>query len=287
MSSYYRTKSPACLDETLAKFRQMPPTSRADAIVGFLAQLFRDSPAERERILKSEPSEHVRQYELFSLYEAGLVNEAEKFAAANNLSGFAEKMRSSPIVLLEDIRPSSVPGDNDLLIGAYMASGDTVFIQRILDNFSSADDSMASDALRIWLMKGKFGPTLAPKGRNPVIMQAACERYQCKKDQKSLLHVLTLSSAIWALQSLSDRDDGIKKTLSNFFERDSRLKAIFATEQTAFGNYVTALAVLTTLKDGQGEDQQRAYAAMNKSASIYENLGSPSDAFAPMTELKK
>jgi hypothetical protein len=99
---------------------------------------------------------------------------------------------------------------------------------------------------------------------------------------------MTLATALWSLQSLSGQDDGVKKTLSDFFARDARLKNLFTIEQTAFGNYVTAIALVTALKDDHiAADREQAYSAMDKSASIYESLGSAKDAFAPMMNLKK
>jgi hypothetical protein len=72
------------------------------------------------------------------------------------------------------------------------------------------------------------------------------------------------------------------------FARDTRLKNLFTIEQTAFGNYVTAIAVVTAFADDHKEaDRAQMYEAMNKSASIYENLGSAQEAFAPMMNLKK
>jgi hypothetical protein len=290
MTSYYRAKSPACLDEVLAQIRQMPPNARAEpsAAIGFLARIFRDAPQERERILKSELSDNVKPVVLNSLYRAGLPQDAQKFAAANNLSVPPENVRTTRLVALDTVRPSSLPSDNDLLIGAYMASGNTAIVQRILDNYSSADDAMAGDGFRMGLMMSKFGPGLAPKGRNAVTVQAACAKYQCKEDQTKLLRVMTLATALWSLQSLSGQDDGIKKTLSDFFARDTRLKDLFAIEQTAFGNYLTAIIFVTTFKDDHAAaDRDQAYTVMDKSASIYESLGSAKDAFAPMMNLKK
>ena len=77
MPTYYHEKSPACLDDILEAFRQKPPNSPTETMIGFLARLFEDSPLERERILKAEFSEHVKQTELFGLYVAGLVGEAQ------------------------------------------------------------------------------------------------------------------------------------------------------------------------------------------------------------------
>jgi hypothetical protein len=291
--SYYLAKSPACVDDTLANLRQSAASGKADpnTVIGFLAEIFRTSPQERERILKAEPSDYVRSVALVSLYRAGLLEDAQKFAAANNLSVLSEKLAATHLSPLDAVRPSSMPADNDLLIGAYLASGDTVFVQRILDNYSSADDGMVSDAFRIGLMISKFGTGHAPKGRDnvmTVVTQAACMKYQCKADQAKLLRVMTLATAYWSLQSLAMQDDGIRRTLSDFVERDTRLKNLFAIEQIAFGNYLTAIVAVTALKPDQATpDNGQGYAAMNKSASIYENLGPANEAFAPFKNLKQ
>ncbi|WP_210180961.1 hypothetical protein [Bradyrhizobium valentinum] len=290
MASYYRSKSPACIDDTLAQLRQTAASGRAEpnTIIGFLGELFRSSPQERERLLKAETSNYVKSIDVVSLYRAGLPDEAQRFAAANDLSGLSDRLRAARMPPLEVVTPSSTPGDNDLLIGAYMASGNTAHIRRILDNYSSADDGMAGDGLRVGFMMSKFGPGLAPKGRDSVMAKVACTKYDCKANQAKFLRVITLGTAMWSLQSLSAQDDGIKKTLSEFFSRDARLKSLFAVEQAAFGNYMTAILLVATFKDKRtGEDQDRTYELMNKSASIYENLGSGKDAFEPFQNLKK
>ncbi|WFU17752.1 hypothetical protein [Bradyrhizobium sp. CB3481] len=288
MASYYRSKSPACVDETLAQFRQMVARSAPDNLVGFLAELFRASPDERERLLKNEPSNNVRQVYVYSLYRAGLAEEAKKYAAASQLTALLDKLQAARVPVLEAVRPSEIPGDNDTLIGAYMASGNTVFIQRILDNYAGADDAMVSDALRMAYMMSKFGNTLTPKGRDDVMTKAACEKYQCKVDPQKFRRLLTLASAFWSTQSLSAGDEGIKTTMSDFFTRDARLKNLLGAEQAAFGNYMTAIMLITTFKDKrQGADQERAFELMNKSASIYEHFGSGKEAFEPFMNLKK
>jgi hypothetical protein len=288
MSSYYREKSPACLDEVLAQLRQKQPNLRSETVIGFLAQTLRSSPPERERILKAESSDYVKSVLILSLYRAGLPEDAQKFAAANNQSELSEKWREMRLVTLDTAKPSSGPGDNDLLIGAFMASGNIALVQRILDNYSSADDAMAADGLRIGLMMSKFGATMVPKERTAVTVQAACARYRCKEDQTKLVRVMTLATALWSLQSLSAQDERVKKALSDFFARDARLKTLFANEQRAFGNYLAAIfVVLSLMDDHKGADREQAYAAMDKAASIYENLGSAKDAFEPMMNLKK
>jgi hypothetical protein len=286
LATYYHTKSAGCIDDVLELLRHTPPNVREpNTIIGFFAKLFQDSPQERQRILTTEPSDYVKSIELIGLYRAGVVDDAQKFAAANNLSAM-EKLRAMPLPPLDSIRPSSIPSDNDLLIGAYMASGDTVLIQRILDNYSSADDGMVTDGFRMGLMMSKFGPELAPKGREKVMMQAACAKYQCKVDPTKLLRVTTLATAFWSLQSLGQQDDGIKKTFSAFLTHDTRLKNLFMIEQVGFGNYLTLVLPLAVLKDTPGLDREN-YAAIVKSVSSYENFGSANEAFAPPTSVKK
>jgi hypothetical protein len=154
-----------------------------------------------------------------------------------------------------------------------MASGDTALIERILANFSSADDGMVGDAMRLGYMNSKFGPNFTPKGRENVMAPAACAKYQCKVDRAKFLRVLTLASAFWALQSLAQQDDGIRKTFAGFFERDARLKNLRAGEEAAFGNYLTALAVFAAFKpDKASGEVDLTSTAMGKAASAYETL---------------
>jgi len=289
MNDYYRKKPPGCLDSMLSQLRQAPRSKSDPAtIIGFLAQLFVVSPEERQRILNDEPSEYVRSIDLVALYRAGLLDDARKFADKIDRSRLLQNLEADQLKPLAAVRPSSNPADNDLLIGAYMASGDTVFIERILGNFSGADDGLVSDTLRMGFMKSKFGNSLAPKERESVTAQAACAKYQCKTDPVKFFRLLTLSSAFWALQSLAQQDDGVRKTLAGFFERDKHLKDLLAAEQAALGNYLTALVVLVALKsDHTSTEADQAYTAMSKAASVYENLGSARDAFAPVETLVK
>jgi hypothetical protein len=269
---YYRTRLPSCIDKMLSPLRV--PASKADpnTIIGFLAQLFTASPEEKLRILNDEPSDYVRSVDLVALYRAGLLDDARKFADKNKLSALLQKLDTNRPVPLAAVRPSSVPADNDLLIGAYMASGDTTFIQRILENFSGADDGMVNDGLRMGYLMGKFGNRLAPKERESVTMAAARAKYQLDANPAKLGRVLTLMTATWALQSLSKQDDGIKGTVASFFERDTRLKNLLTVEQMTFGNYLTELVVVLTLNPDHASTNAETYARMSKSILAYENL---------------
>ena len=147
MSHYYRSKPADCIDSTLSQLRTATRSkSDPSTVIGFLAQLFVTSPAEKARILNDEPSDYIRSVDLVALHRAGLAEDARQFAEKYQLSALLGKLQASRLAPLATVIPSSTPADNDLLIGAYMASGDTAFITRILQNFSSADDGMASDA---------------------------------------------------------------------------------------------------------------------------------------------
>jgi hypothetical protein len=274
MSDYYRSKPAGCVDSTLSQLRTATRTkSDPSTVIGFLAQLFLTSPAEKARLLDDEPSDYIRYVNLMALHRAGLAEDARKFADKYQFSTQLQKLEASRLAPLATVIPSSTPADNDLLIGAYMASGDTAFIARILENFSSADDGMVSDAMRLGMVSSKFGPTYTPKGRDDLMGPASCTKYQCKGDPAKYFRLLTLSTAFWALRSLSQQDEGIRKTAGGFFEQDKRLKNLLAAEQAAFGNYVTAITMFAAFKpDKPSGEVDPTVAAMNKAALAYENL---------------
>ena len=55
MTGYYRTRQPACVDSVLSQMRA-GPNADPSAVMGFLAQIFSTSPAEKQRILQLEAS---------------------------------------------------------------------------------------------------------------------------------------------------------------------------------------------------------------------------------------
>jgi len=272
MSDFYRTQASGCVEKIVSSLRQIP-TSGGDpsTIIGFLAQLFRSSN-DTKRLLENEHSDYVRSVYLQALYRAGLFNEARTYAVSNQLATLLQKLDSSQIITLATTRSPSNPAENDLLIGAYMASGDPTLIERILGNFSEADDVMVSDGFRMGYLMGKFGSRLAPKERESVTLAAAQTKYQVDTSPVKLDRVLTLMTATWALRWLSEHDDGIKRTVANFFERDARLKNLLVVEQIAFGNYLTYLLVVLTHKPDSPSANAETYAAMSKSVSAFETL---------------
>ena len=284
MAAFYRNKDVTCLDAIIKSLSNVPRNSpniegwqANPALLGFFADLFANDAAERARILALDVPPQAKPLFVEALYEAGLETEAETYGNANGFPFAVQSMQGKGAVLLKQIKPIADAYENDVLIGAYMASGNTGYIKSILGNFLSASDGMIRDSLRIAMMHTKFGPAIRPPGRENVMMPAACQKYECKKDLHGLMRVLTLSSAFWAMQSLSRQDEAIEATFSGFFENDARLKRLLAVESNGFANYLTALASYAAIKDD---------ANVNASLSVYEKLGSARDAIAAMTGKK-
>jgi hypothetical protein len=277
MSTFYQNKDLSCIDATITDTAK---SGRRDnpALVGFFAEIFNIYPQEKSRLLRQDVPPAIRVTFIEALYEAGLREDAQTYATANGFATGFNNLQKSGLAPLKQLKPIADPRQNDVLIGGYMASGNIEHIKRILENFSSADDGMVADALRLAMMQGKFGPSLAPPGREKVIVQTACEKYECKKDVRQLMRAMTLSSAFWAIRSLSQQDAGIKKTFAGFFESDPRLKQILIVENTAFSNYLTTLALFAAIKDKPG---------IETSLSIYEKLGSAKDAVDALATIKK
>jgi hypothetical protein len=90
--------------------------------------------------------------------------------------------------------------------------------------------------------------------------------------------VLTLATALWSLQSLSEQDDQIKSTFNNFFAGDPRLKTLLLVEQNGLANYLTMIIGLAGLPDN---------AVLSRSAEMYEKLMPANEAFAPPANTTK
>jgi hypothetical protein len=273
-NTFYQTKDATCIDamvDTIRKQEASGNQARApsEAVIGFLAQIFGDYPQHKERILAQDATPRLKSVYLAALFRAGKLEEAKRYADAIGWPDGFKRYVDDKVATLKSAKPFSYPGENDLLIGAYMASGNAEYVTRILANYKSAADGMVSDAIRISLMSSKFGATLTPPGRQTAMMLAACERYQCKANPSSLMRVMTLATGLWAVRSLAQRDDGIKSALADFFKGDQRIQQLSAREDAAFANYLTMVVAYAGIKDSP---------KINESLAIYEKLGTPEDA---------
>jgi hypothetical protein len=266
-TKYYKKKQTACIDNLLRAVEAAPPTNDPfkvpEAITGFLAQVFVTDETEKKAILAQKLSPKTKGAIVASLYRAAQSQQAEDFARANNLEAVLKVIAEMYLSPIKNIEPKSYPGDNDVLIGAYMASGDIDYIKKILNNYTSASDQMVHDAFRMGFMQGKFG-SKAP-GRNDDMAATLCERYECKKSPRDFYRVLTLSTAYWATSSIAKNDEGVKKTVDEFFKSDPRVNSIQEEERTNFGNYLVSYAIYKA-------DVSRA--TMDKSLQVFEHFGS-------------
>lgn len=285
-NTFYKTKDMDCLEAVVENIHNSAagwaedPQTMPGAVSGFLAEIFSNYPEEKQDILQEDASTQVAGIYLMALLRAGLIDDAREYAAKTGLTEGFEKAENIGVPTLKEIKPSVNAADNDLLIGAYSASGNTEYITAILDNYNSVKESMASDAFRIALVTSKFGPTLAPEGRESTMASAACKKYKCETNVKKFQHVLTLASAFWATRAISRQDKEVKTKMLEFFNDNPELKKLLMIEQKAFGNYLTMLIAYAGTKDNPH---------INSSLSIYENLGSAqkaADAIKPLMAKK-
>ena len=234
-AGFYLNPNAQCVEETLAllsKMRGQNPT--ADAYFAFLGEAFRTYPDIKKRVLNSNLDEPTKRLVITSMRIAGLSSETAT--------------KADPNAALDNISPSDNPSANDTLISAFMASGDTKHIKRILANFDSADSATIRDAIRFALMRGKFGngPIQLGPGRTrdwqTPMSTNACARYDCKTNPQKMIRMLILSSAFWALESLSMRDKKIQETFKEF-SNENRMKPLILAEQAEFQNYMVMMFV--------------------------------------------
>ena len=268
----YQSREQHCIMELVARLNARWPEAesptlrdhvKAQAIVGMFAVVFSRSPDLTPFIFQKAEKPLAKGILAEALYRAGKMREAQNYIRANNLL-YLNNLWNAKIPVLEVVRPQWLVQDNDLLIGAYATSGDSNYLNRILENFLTADAEMARVAIRMALMQGKFGPTLTPKGRKKIIADAMCQKFNCKSNITNSLRLLTLSSGFWALNSLSKKDAAVQTTMMDFFTKTPQLMSIIQNEQREFGNYLTLLIAQAAAPDNP---------EIEKALISYENLG--------------
>lgn len=250
MMRYHQTKSAECLAEVTALAKSTPQAAASPGMAGFLSDLLLTTPEARKSLIDQADQPVFRMALLQALVAAGLRDEVRELTARGDRPGLFESIPATAFGFLDQMRPRANPGENDFLIGAYMASGNVERLRRILANFSDAEDGPARDALRLGLMMGKFGPRALPPERasgNPGA--ALCEKYSCKTNPEAMMRVGTLATGFMALSALARTDPAIEGALRGFFADDARLSGLLKAEQTAQGNYLTTLTLAAGLKD--------------------------------------
>lgn len=250
MMRYHQTRSAECLAEVVALARGTPQAAASPGMAGFLADLLLKTPEARKSLIDQADQPLFRMALLQALVAAGLRDEVRELAARGDRPGLFESIPPEAFGVLDQMRPRANPGENDFLIGAYMASGNVERLRRILMNFSDADDGMTRDALRLGLMMGKFGPRALPPERASGDPGAAlCEKYACKSNPQAMLRVGTLATGFMALGALARNDAAIDGALRGFFADDARLSGLLKSEQAAQDRYLATLAPGAGLKD--------------------------------------
>lgn len=280
-STYYRDKSQTCLNETLASLRDatsVKPEINA-AMVGFLAGVIASTPAKEATIVAAVGPPAMKTTILMALERAGRAEAARRFARAENLQAALAGIEGQPQPRLDEVKPRSDVADNDLLIGAFMATGDPAYIKAILGNFSAATDGQIRDAVRVALMQARFAEH-DPRGGYRRLARVVCAKYQCRRDLSTFARVMTLSAAYWSLDSLAAKDETIRKTRQAFLDADPRIKGIEQSEQDAFAAYGERLSAWTAAKnDPDSADKAKSDDAL---LSDYENLGPTWDILHPL-----
>jgi hypothetical protein len=271
-STYYRDKSEACLSATLAALSDassVKPEVNV-AMVGFLAGVITSTPKMEAKILAAVGPPAMKTTILMALDRAGRDEAARSFAQNEHLQAALAGLESERPPRLGEVKPRSAAADNDLLIGAFMATGDPAYIKAILGNFSAATDDQIRDAVRVALMQARFGET-DRRGGYSRLARVLCAKYQCRREFSPFSRVMTLASAYWTLASLAAKDETIRKTSQAFVDADPRVKAIEQNEQEGFAAYIERLSDWNAAKD----DPDSADKAKSDDALLadYENLG--------------
>ncbi|SEE08299.1 hypothetical protein SAMN05519104_5159 [Rhizobiales bacterium GAS188] len=144
--TFYQTKNIRCIDglvSSLSTLKSAAPDahtgihSNIEGAVGFLARLFHDHPEERRRLLTNSVSVDVKGIYIESLYRAGLTWDARTYADANSLSELFKGYMTGNLSSIRETKSTYIASVNDLLIGAYFASGDLRYINNILTNYTT------------------------------------------------------------------------------------------------------------------------------------------------------
>jgi hypothetical protein len=276
-TTFYQTEKMSCVYETLPlikKQRAVNPT-----MVGYFSELFKLYPKQIKAVLKKSDTPIIKSTMIEALYRAGVQAQAKAYAKQVKLGKVFDQLQAKKAATIDEIRPAFIPADNDLLIGAYMVSGASERIEVILNGTTKIPSSILHDVFRVSFMQQKFGPGLTPKDRGAVMAKALCFKYECKKDIKYFMHIMTLSSGIWMINSLAKTDENIKAILKAFLDKHKEVKKVFLYESTSFSNYLTMYVGIAMDPDNK---------PMQKFLITYEKLGS-SDQLNKLTKqlLKK
>ncbi|MDA0782501.1 MAG: hypothetical protein O2970_10400 [Proteobacteria bacterium] len=284
VETFYQTHQFDCIDKLLKALDKMDnpklDPNRIQNQIGFLAAIFTSYPDKIDSILDKQVSKNSQSALIGALYRAGMLDEAAVYADKVDMATLLNSYKKSPLPLLNKTYSQYNPGDNDFLIGAFMATGDKSYIENVLHQYGEADDKIVRYALRIAAMQGKFGSTLLPakrkeeyiKQHKELPLKALVNRERWKQNPKEMLQTLTMSSAFWALSSLTKEHKPIAETLTHFFGDDKRLNLIAREEANNFSNYIMLSIVMPAMAQSKSEEQKEFAQKVEIFLTDYENF---------------
>lgn len=251
--TFYRHKDVQCIATVIKSLNSKGIADDSGTInptlIGFFAHIFASDPTMTSVILDKTASMTTAPLFVSALHTAGMAQQADAYAKKSGQQDFLARLQQQKTPPLQDLQPRDNPADNDILIGAYMASGQADYITKMLANFADAPPQMVADAARLSLAQGKFGPSFAPKDRDSDIITFACARYECRDNRADFTRLMTLSSALWATTSLSKNDATLRTLLTAIIDSNPVLKDSLRLERVAFSNYMTSLVLLAGFPD--------------------------------------
>lgn len=145
--------------------------------------------------------------------------------------------KASALNELSTLKPVS-PMDNDRLINTYKSSKDTRYILQMLAAYAEANDSMLHDAFR-----HAYFSTLENNKKHPRYdylknnLMVAVIKYDCKSKTPQCKQFLTITSGVWAINTLVKQDAILQNDVNKFFASNPRIGKIYVEEKTLFQNY--------------------------------------------------
>lgn len=284
VETFYQTHQFECVDKLLKSLDEMDnpelDPNRIQNQIGFLAGIVITYPDKIDSILSKKVSQNARSAVIGALYRAGMSEKAVRYAHSSNMFPLFDSYQKSSIPLLAKTYSHYNPGDNDLLIGAFMATGDKIYIENIIHQYKDADDKMVRNALRIAAMQGKFGPELLSKTRKEIYtrehrenpLKALAIRENWQKYPKESMQTLTMASAFWALSSLAGKHKPIGEVFTDFFSSDSRLNKLANEETNNFTNYIMLSVILPAMDNKQNNSDEALKQEVEQFLTSYENF---------------
>jgi hypothetical protein len=258
LENFYTHKDCTAIERSLITFDKnntklsTKTPDNSGSIIGILSGVFIKDNDCREKILSLSEgfSDNTKIIIFTSLFRAELPDIAKTFAQhyfpnyrIEQLKGFGESSIKSVVLNYDDA------SKNDLLIGAYFATGDDIYLKNMLHNFKTQKKDKIKDVIRVAMVIEKFGFSLSPSSHQSKMWESIKNKYYSPKNPNSVVNFITMSSLFWALNSIAKNDENVAKYLKSFFV-DNELEAIFLNEQTNFYNYSMALVLsIAKIKD--------------------------------------